>query len=158
MHKNITIALGAVLFLATELSLATSPVLAAPVKTPPFDVTVTLSDAAARKLQNSGETISISLLFYGEPRPGVETEDGNVTIADRKGTFTDAGFFRQGSITLKARDIKKITGSPKLNINVFTSRKTFENNLLNCGIFDDVISKIPANRPIVLPCKLIGEQ
>ena len=52
--------------------------------------------------------------------------------------------------------MRKIKGRPELLINVYSSRKVFKDNLLDCDIFQDDPHKAAAG--IAITCKLIGER
>ncbi len=43
-------------------------------------------------------------------------------------------------------------------INVYTARKTTQDNLIDCGIFEDTLAKAQASQPIPIACKMIGEK
>jgi hypothetical protein len=125
-------------------------------RSPAFSVAVTLSDAAAKRLSSSGEQITVSAMLGGEAKPGVETEDGTIALGDMRREANAKGIASFGPVRLAPSELRKIAGPPRLLINVFTSRRVFENNLLNCGIFDGPFEEIP-ERPIAIACKLIEE-
>jgi hypothetical protein len=139
----------------TLLAALTAPAMAATLS-PAFEVTITLSDAAAQKLSESGETITISAYFGGEPKPDVQVDDPQIMLASEDKELPAAGTLSFAPETLDAEGLAKVI-EPRLNINVYTSRKKFEDNLLDCGFFDDVITAIPRDKPITISCKLIGE-
>jgi hypothetical protein len=124
---------------------------------PAFEVTVTLSAAAEQKLSRAGETITIACYYGAEPKSGVATDDGQVPLADQNIELPGAGTAQIPAVSFPKSELKKVVGEARLNINVFISRKKFENNLLECGLFDDVLAAIPKDRPIDIACKLIGE-
>ncbi len=47
-------------------------------------------------------------------------------------------------------------GAPEMLINVYTSRKVFQDNLLHCDLFQGPFDAIP-DKPIAINCKLIAE-
>ena len=149
---------SATLLLANLMVANPSFVLPAVAKTStqPFSVAVTLSAAAAKKLTNSGEGLTIAAYYNGEAKAGVETEDGTVPLNAEERLIEPGGTAKFGSISFKDRDLKKIIGKPQLTINVFTSRKKFENNLLSCDIWSGDVDQ-SAGETLTLACKLIGE-
>ncbi len=135
--------------------LGASPVLAAD-GAPAFQVSITLSDAAAQKLAESGETITIGAYIGGEPKPGVVFDEPQIMLADTNRELAGAGTASFDPMTYDAKALPKVI-EPRLNINVYTSRKKFEDNLLDCGFFDDAVTALPKGKPVEIACKLIGE-
>jgi hypothetical protein len=138
--------------------LATPAVAALTFALPPYTVVLTLSDKAAARLSGSHETVHINALYFGEAiKPSDGDEMGEVQLGTEDADIPGAGEAQLGKIALKASDIAKIKDSdPQLLINVYTSRKVFEDNLLDCGIFQDSVT-VAAKAPIAISCKLIGE-
>lgn len=125
---------------------------------PKYVVKVSLTEKAARKLKASGETVHISAMYYGEASPGFKGDDmGEIQLGTQDVDINGAGQATLGGIIFDSRKVAQIVGkSPQLLINVYTSRKIFENNLLDCDIFQDKVT-IAARGPIAIACKLIGE-
>lgn len=141
----------AALVLSTTLA---APAFAA-LDVPAYEVEIALSDAAAAKLKQSGEAITISVDYYGEPAPGVESEDGPYYVGSQTAELTGAGKAQFEKLTIGDELLAKLSGPVQVSVNVYTARKVFEDNLLDCGYWGEEISKLPATVKIV--CKLIGE-
>lgn len=135
-----------------------TPALAAGVKLPAYSLDVSLSAKAAAKLSSSGETIHVSAMYYGSAKPGVKGDEaGQIQLGAEEIDIPKAGLLKLGQITLKPADIKKIKEKqPLVLINVYTSRKVFADNLLDCGLFQDKVT-VAAKKPVKIACKLIGE-
>jgi YARHG domain-containing protein len=124
---------------------------------PKYVVQLTLSPAAASKLSSSGETVRVSASYYGTAAPGVPVEgDGEVGLANEvvdlpNGTTA----INLGGISIAENDIRKTReGRPLLLINVYSSRKVFADNLLDCGIYQGDAAQAGQ---VEITCKLIGE-
>ena len=125
---------------------------------PPFSVTVTLSQKAAMKLQGSGETITIAAYYFGDPiKAKDQNGSGDYSLGNEKVNLLGAGTAKLGNVSMGIKDLAKIKGhNASVNINIYSSRKVFADNLLQCEIFEDTVT-VAAQKPITLPCKLIGE-
>lgn len=143
--------------LLAGLVFASLPALA-DVKPPFYSMSVSLSGKASQKLKSSGETIHIAAMYFGTAKPGVQGDEvGQIQLGREETDLAKPGSVRLGKIWLKRADLKKIIErEPQLLINVYTSRKVFEDNLLDCGIFQGGVS-VAAGKPIRIACKLIGE-
>ena len=101
-----------------------------------FQVQVALSPKAAALLQSKHESIVVSAMYFGDPKPGamkhademgqidLGTED--VTIPGADGTATITG----GRVIAKALAWR---AKPQVLINVYTARRSDPNNLLDCA-------------------------
>jgi YARHG domain len=124
---------------------------------PRYIVQLSLSPAAASKLSASGETVRVSASYYGTAAPGVPTgDDGEIGLAnetvDLPNGTTAANL---GGISIAQSDVRKTReGRPLLLINVYTSRKVFADNLLDCGIYQGDAAQAGQ---VEINCKLIGE-
>ncbi|MFT3732868.1 MAG: YARHG domain-containing protein [Hyphomicrobium sp.] len=124
---------------------------------PRYIVQLTLSPAAAAKLSASGETVRVSASYYGTAKTGIAAgDDGEIGLANEvvdlpNGTTA----INLGGISISEADIGKTSeGRPMLLINVYTSRKVFQDNLLNCGIYQGDAAMAGQ---VEIDCKLIGE-
>jgi hypothetical protein len=124
---------------------------------PKYVVQLTLSRAAANKLSASGETVRVAASYYGSAASGVAAgDDGEIGLANEtidlpNGTTA----VNMGGISIAERDIRKTAeGKPMLLINVYTSRKVFQDNLLDCGIYQ---GDAALAGQVEINCKLIGE-
>ena len=46
--------------------------------------------------------------------------------------------------------------APRLNLNVWSGRRSSQDNLLDCGTFEDTLA-VASRAPVRLSCRLIGE-
>lgn len=144
--------------LATALAILAFSACAQAGSTPGVKLTLTLSKAAEAKLTKMGEQITVSAYVYGMAKPGVKTEDGEYGLADSEKNVA-AGATVAVEIPpmdIKDSELAKIDGKPELLINVYTARKVAEDNLLDCGIWQDTLDKLPKDG-IAIACKLIEE-
>lgn len=124
---------------------------------PKYVVQLALSPAAASKLSSSGETVRVSASYYGTAVPGVPAgDDGEVGLANETVDLpSGTTAVNLGGISIAESDIRKTReGRPLLLINVYTSRKVFADNLLNCGIYQ---GDAALAGQVEINCKLIGE-
>ncbi|MCK9553324.1 hypothetical protein, partial [Aquamicrobium sp.] len=52
--------------------------------------------------------------------------------------------------------LKWVKGQPGVNVNLYTSRKSSDQNLIECDLIDGAVAKVQA-KPITVNCFLIGE-
>lgn len=124
---------------------------------PRYVVQLALSRLAENKLTQSGETVRIAASYYGTAiETSAASDDGEVALANeavdlpRGATATNLG-----GISIAEADIRKTSeGQPMLLINVYTSRKVFPDNLLDCGIYQGAAALAGQ---VSITCKLIGE-
>jgi hypothetical protein len=124
----------------------------------PFTVSLTFSEAAAAKIAETNERVTISTKYYAEPAPGVELEEPGMAGIDLgneerevEGVDGTVGF--DGAYDAAATT--RAAGPPRLSINVFTARKTQARNLLSCGHHDGELAA--AAQGVAIACKLIRE-
>ncbi len=126
---------------------------------PTFEIEVTHSTAAAQLLKNSGETIIVSAYFSGEPTDPKDGDDiGELRVATRDIELNaDETLIRFSGMSFPREVYDKLADKDfTLLINVYSGRKSSEDNLLNCGIVNLNVSKI-ANQRFTIDCKLIEE-
>ena len=141
------------------LTLALTPSYAAEKDLPDYTITVSLSDKAAAKLESSGEWVHISAFYYGlaiKPKDGDEM--GQIWLGNEDADIKGAGTVTFGHIKIDTGRLRKVVGGkPTVNINVYSSRKKFQDNLLDCGLFEDLVD-IAVKTNAAIACKLIGEE
>ena len=78
----------------------------------------------------------------------IELGSSEIEAAPESATVnvTGAGF--------DATYMKSVKGDPEVLINVYSARKTHENNLLNCGIYQGPVS-MAQKKPVDIQCDLI---
>jgi len=126
-----------------------------------FSLSVTLSERAMKELTDKKETVMIASYFSGEPKKGAlkkyVSEIGDVglgsTIAEvAPGTRLTTAVVKLDQKALEQTDKE----SPELLINVYSGRKSSEDNLLDCGFYQASL-KSAQGTTIPINCKLIGE-
>ena len=148
--------------LAVALCLACSistPCLAAEeVALPPYEVVIGLSEQAKSKLATSKEMVHVSAMYYGEAEEGFTGDEmDEIQLGTEEADIPGEGSVKFGQLKMAKDEIAQVVGhKPSVLINVYTSRKVFEDNLLDCGIFQDLV-EVAAQKPIAIACKLIGE-
>ena len=133
-----------------------------PAAVPHFRVRVSLSPAATKRLSSTSETIivSASYYYYGWPvnaaAPGLN-QVGQIDLGREQHELSRPGMAQFTGTSFHASAPGVLNGPPKVNINVYSGRKSSPDNLLDCDIFQDKI--VLANKaPIKIHCKLINEQ
>lgn len=128
-------------------------------KAPAFDVTVTLTEKARARLASPKETIIVFVSLYGEPKQNTSlkvNEVGLVDLARQEIKLPKAGVVRFDRLSFPTSTLNQLKSKDySANINVFSGRRSSPDNLLECDIFDNKISKLRAG--VTLKCGLIGE-
>ncbi len=129
---------------------------------PPFEIEVSNSATADKTLGKKKETIIVSAMFYGlplDPNEKAKGDDGflsfgskniELTGSNRIARFEGLKFHKKQLALAESKDID-------LLINIYSGRKSSEDNLLDCGIIDMKASQF-GNKRFVLGCKLIEEK
>jgi len=124
------------------------------------DTTITFGlgfDPATRAtLTTRGEMVIVSAWYYGEPAdPKVPVDEvGLVYLGGEDLTI----FPFDQTITLGANLANANLGdviTPMININIFTARRTHEDNLIDCDFIDGPVADIAGQEP-VLTCTLLN--
>lgn len=127
---------------------------------PSFNVAVKLSEKAEEKILNAKESILVTAWFSGLPRDTSSKEFrewGEVFIRSfsveldtgRTARFEGLKFSRAVYDSLAGKDIKVL-------VSVYSGRKAFPDNLLDCEILSEKMSAVKG-RTMQLPGKLISE-
>lgn len=125
-----------------------------------FDITVSLSPKAQAALDAAHEQIALSASYYGDPRPGEEKRANEVGMIDlgMEDVVMPAGVLAvhvTGKSVAPER-LRLIRGGPMVNVNVFSARKSSDDNILNCDFIDGEVAALVA-KPVHLRCFLISE-
>jgi hypothetical protein len=127
-----------------------------------FSVDVSLSSAAAAKLNALKEKIIVSVFWYGEPTGAARKRAnamGQINLGTEEVRLPASG--GRGEITGKTVQIKHIDWvqrrAVRVNVNVFSARLSGPNNYLDCGAFEDAVA-IARSKSVQMTCKLIGER
>ncbi|PLP57552.1 hypothetical protein CYK37_20750 [Mesorhizobium loti] len=125
-----------------------------------FDIEISLSAKAAAELKAKNESITALASYYGEPHKGAERHANEMGMIDL-GTETIeqsgvAGPVHVSGHTVSAERLQWIQGPVKVNVNLFSSRKASDDNILNCDFIDGDV-KAAVKAPVTLHCSLIAE-
>jgi hypothetical protein len=129
---------------------------------PPFVVEVRLSDKANRQLAARQETVIVAAYLEGIPdrnSPAYRTKDGGLGIAEarvelragRTARFTGIRFARQLYDQLADKDLN-------LLVNVFSGRRSSEDNLLKCTTIQEKISAVGGQTRVVTGHLIEGDE
>lgn len=127
---------------------------------PAFNVDVKLTPAAASKLTSTNETIIVAADYSGIPAGiGGSPADPNGTVQLGRETVEMFGAGRAVFSTANADPTRRHLiekGEVRLLINVYSGRRSSEDNVIDCGIFDDLLT-LATQKTIEINCSLIGE-
>ena len=127
-----------------------------------FVVEVSLSPKAKARLARLHETITVSASYYGDPAAGAmkhADEVGQIDLGRARVEIPGAG----GRAVIPGASVRRprlawlATTAPEVNVNVFSSRRSGPDNLLDCAFFQDTVT-VARKAPVKLACKLIGER
>ncbi|MCW5580817.1 MAG: hypothetical protein KIS72_05725 [Luteimonas sp.] len=142
-------------FAQTVVSPPAAPAAAGPYA---FDVEVALSDAARKRLGDSGESVVVAAMYYAAAKAGapagVLNDVGMVDIGNARVELEGQGRAAfDGSAVLGER-LEFTEGEPQVNVNVYSGRRSSADNLLDCGFFQDTLAVATA-APVRIACDLI---
>ena len=125
-----------------------------------FGFDITLSPKAAQRLAASGEGITIGASFYGVPNKRGQkhaNEIGNIDLGYEQIDMPGAADAAQVTgRTIDAKMLDYIDGHAMVNVNVYSSRKASEDNILSCDLIDGQVQSIQG-QTITVHCGLIEE-
>ena len=127
-----------------------------------FTVDLVLSPRAAAELRRRNEGITVSTMYSGTPKRAYERHaddhSGELNMGEHEVTVAgQAGPVTVPETALNRRRLAWIDGPPQVLVNVFTARRSSQNNLLDCGIVQGNLPDIAGRSHRVL-CRLIGER
>ncbi len=125
-----------------------------------FDVVIKMSKQAARTLKRKKEGVLVSASYSGTPTKAAEKhadEVGQIDLGNEMITLQGI----EGPVHLTGTRVERqrlgwIEGEPRVNVNVFTARRSGPDNLINCDIIDGPVSVV-AKGVTTLSCSLITE-
>lgn len=127
---------------------------------PRFTVSVQLSPKASAKLKKMKETIIVSASLFGYPTRAAQSKaecSGEIGLGSVDKEMDEPGVaIFEGSTYDKSKLPLIENQEPLLLINVFSGRKSSEDNLLDCSVFQDSVDRAVKDG-IRIDCKLIGE-
>jgi hypothetical protein len=124
-----------------------------------FEVNLTFTPRAAEKLASTSELVTVAAMYFGQPvsegAPGVDDHVMEVSLG---GDEVEAGpqnaIVKAPGTGFDATYLTSVKGEPEVLVNVYSARKTHENNLLNCGIYQGPVS-MAQKKPVEIQCDLI---
>jgi hypothetical protein len=130
------------------------------VAVPEFAIAIKLSPQAEKRLSDLHETIKVLAMFDGDPLPGQGHYNApmrDVYLGSDEKLVDSNNIAKFNSTKISQRHWNQLADKDYyVTINAFSARKTFKNNLLDCGVPDKHISTF-AGRTIEVHCRLIGE-
>ena len=133
------------------------------VTVPSFEIQLNLSEKAEKKLRSENESVIIDVAFIGEPEKRVvETkkyedydENGDLTIGTKRVELESERKIKFENCKVSKNLLELLKNKTyKVRINVFSGRKSSEDNLITCDYLQENIEKIK-NRKTTLNGKLI---
>jgi|GEM_PF-2492649 len=126
---------------------------------PSFLIHVTLSDAAAKKLHDAHEMINGAVWFDGDgySRPGEYTAPMRPVVLGGRYEFEldQPGVVSVDHATVSEEAFKRLTDTDYYyTINVYSGRRAFKDNVLDCGDAGGRISEA-TKKPIQITCDLL---
>lgn len=132
----------------------------AKIPAPPLKINLALTDDAAKKLQDAGESIKCFVIFDGDgtPKPGEDTGGGrDVDLGVYCFERTGAGVIYVTNALISAEAFRRLSDTNYYyTINVFSGRRVFANNILDGGYALGRISDA-VKAPIYIKCSLLEE-
>lgn len=129
------------------------------VKVAPFGVNITLTEKARLRLQKPQETIVVSVDLYGVPKENstiTVNEVGLVNLTGAQVELPRAGRAPFNNLSIATSKLNQLADKDyTVNVNVFSGRRSSQDNLLSCDFFEGKVSRIRSG--ITLKCGLIGE-
>jgi hypothetical protein len=127
---------------------------------PAFEIDLQLSAKAEQKLKSAKETIIVKAYFSGVPKDTTSKaykKWGEMGMMDPEIELSGSRIAKFENIKFSKKLYDSIADKNiRLLINIYSGRRSSENNLLDCDILEDSVSGI-ANKKFVLKGKLIGE-
>ena len=121
---------------------------------------LSFSETAREELTSRGERVIVDLMPYGEPAPGVDTDESPVidlSFAEIVREVEPLDGTVMFTFPVNADAIAtQIIGEPRLLVNVYSARLAGPDNILDCGLLDDTLTAAEA-AATPIACKLIGE-
>lgn len=144
---------------ASKPEAASSAEAAAPASPYAFDVNLTLTARAAERLAATDERVIVDAMYYGLPvsddAPGLNPEGMEIPLgASPSEVAPESAVVKVSGEGFDATYIKSVKGEPEVLVNVYSARKTHENNLLSCGIYQGPVA-MAQKKPVDIQCDLI---
>lgn len=127
-----------------------------------FEVNLTLTPRAADKLASTNEKVTVAAMYFGIPvsetAPGVDDHVMEVSLGgDDVEVAPESALVKAPGAGFDPTYIASIKGEPEVLVNVYSARKTHEDNLLSCGIYQGPV-KMAQQKPVEIQCDLIYDE
>jgi len=124
-----------------------------------FDVQLTLTPRAAERLAGTDEAVIVSAMYYGLPvsdtAPGLDEHGVEIGLGgDDVEVAPQSALVVVPGMGFDAANIASVKGEPEVLVNVYSARKTHENNLISCGIYQGPVA-MAQKKPVDIQCDLI---
>ncbi|MBP9196753.1 MAG: hypothetical protein KBF35_03720 [Saprospiraceae bacterium] len=126
---------------------------------PDFEIEVSLSPKAEKKLKEDNETVIVSAMFSGTPKDTLSNEYQfmGLSVKNYNIELTTQRIARFDKVRFHSSILNKLSDADIfLLINVFSGRRSSENNILDVEILDNKMSVVKGKK-YILKGKLIGE-
>lgn len=126
---------------------------------PDFEIEVSLSPKAEKKLKEDNETVIVSAMFSGTPKDTLSNEYQfmGISVKNYDIELTTQRIARFDKVRFHSSILNKLSDADIfLLINVFSGRRSSENNILDVEILEDKMSVVKGKK-YILKGKLIGE-
>lgn len=123
-----------------------------------FDVQLTLTPRAADRLATTRERIIVAGMFWGVPNAAgapVADEMGQIALGeDFVEVAPESATIKVPAANFDPEQLPQVDGAPQVLVNVYSARKTHEDNLLDCGIYEGPVA-MAQKQPVDIQCDLI---
>lgn len=128
------------------------------VSVPAFTIRIDLTDAAKKKLKNSGESIKGTVVFDGDgtPLPRIKTAPHrDVYLGSAEFETEKLGTVKIAHATISKEAYSRLSDKNyHFTINVVSGRRTFKNNILTGGYARGRFSDLNNNKALKITCDL----
>lgn len=128
---------------------------------PPGGVNINLffSTLASEKMKSSGENVILSVSVYGVPYD--KNYANELGVMDISSTTIEkpghAGVIYIDGLDIPSKTVSQVI-APEVNINIFSARNIFPDNILDCESVNDGLDKLLKKNTITIKCRLIDEE
>lgn len=126
-----------------------------------FNVTVSLSGPAERKLRADGESVVVSVSYYSGAAKGAGPHDVNdvglVDLGRAEVTLDGAGTVAFDGRAVQQDRLRLTKGEPEALISVFSGRRSSPDNLLSCDTYQEEVRRA-SGKTLRLSCGLLSER
>lgn len=132
---------------------------AAPPNPYAFEVNLTLTPRAAEMLASTDELVNVAAMYYGQPladdSPGIDEHGMEIPLGhDDVEVAPQSALVKAPGTGFDAKYLSSVKGEPEVLVNVYSARKTHENNLISCGIYQGPVA-MAQKKPVDIQCDLI---